>query len=173
MILTFDTFLLEWIQEVLQNETLDILFPFITMLGNKGMLWIMIALFLFCFKQYRKLALTMILSLILGLLLGNLILKPLVGRIRPFQANRFFNLLIPPPKDFSFPSGHTLSSFAAASVLLTEEKRMGIPAMIVAGLIAFSRLYLYVHYPSDVIAGIILGVLCGFAAKKIMKFFKS
>ncbi len=171
MMLALDHLILDWIQEVFRSDFLDALMPLITALGNKGILWIVITLVLFCFKKYRKTALTLTIALVLSLIIGNFILKPLVGRIRPFEANGFTNLLIPSPKDFSFPSGHALSSFAAASVLLMENKRLGIPAMILASLIAFSRLYLYVHYPSDVLAGILLGILCGFLSKKALKFF--
>lgn len=171
MILAIDFFLLDWIQQVVRNEILDMIFPLITALGNKGILWIITAMILFCFKKYRKTALTIAIALVLSLMIGNLLLKPLIGRIRPFQANGFSALLIPAPRDFSFPSGHTMSSFAAASVLLTEQKWLGIPAVLLASLIAFSRLYLYVHYPSDVLVGIALGISCGFLAKKTLKFF--
>ena len=94
-----------------------------------------------------------------------MILKPAVGRIRPYDFQESLgvtiNLLIDKQHDFSFPSGHTIASFEACTVLLLANKKMGIPAAILAVLIAFSRMYLYVHYPTDVIASVILGTLFG------------
>ena len=101
----------------------------------------------------------MAISLILCLLIGNLTLKPLVARIRPCDVNTQVHLLIPRPHDFSFPSGHTMSSFASATVILHEHKKIsGILSMVIAFFISFSRLYLYVHYPSDVLAGALIGL---------------
>lgn len=94
--------------------------------------------------------------------IGNLILKNLVARSRPFFFNTAVDLLISVPTDYSFPSGHTMSSFTAAVILYHADKRLGIPALILAFLIAFSRLYLYVHFPSDVIAGALIGIAIGF-----------
>ena len=100
-----------------------------------------------------------------------MILKPLIARLRPFTVNTAIELLIPPPSDFSFPSGHTFASFASATAILKNNRRLGIPAIILAVLIAFSRLYLYVHYPTDVFFGLLLGILAGlignFAAGKL------
>lgn len=101
----------------------------------------------------------------IGALLCNVTLKPLVARLRPFEiADTMRQLLIDPPSDFSFPSGHTTSSFAAATALAAARARGGLAAMILAAVIAFSRLYLYVHYPTDVIAGALIGAFSGLAA---------
>ena len=99
----------------------------------------------------------MLLALGVATLIGSAVLKPLIGRIRPFEANGFKNLLISAPKDYSFPSGHTAASFAAALVLFHRSRKLGAAAWITALLIAFSRLYLYVHYPTDVLAGCLSG----------------
>ena len=105
-------------------------------------------------------------ALILGLIVCNMILKPWVARIRPYdlqeQLGNIIPLLIERQHDFSFPSGHTIASFEAATVLMLHNKKLGIPALILACLIAFSRLYLYVHYPTDVITSVILGTAFGF-----------
>lgn len=103
-------------------------------------------------------------ALVLGLILGNGVLKNLFQRVRPYDLeNALVQVpLIAKPGDWSFPSGHTLASFEAATVLMIRDKRFGIPALILACLIAFSRLYLYVHFPSDVLAGAILGIFFGF-----------
>ena len=108
-------------------------------------------------------------ALIINVAIVNLIIKPLVGRIRPYDVIDGLICMIGPQKDPSFPSGHTSSSFAAAfAVFLKGPKKIGIPALAVAALIGFSRLYVGVHYPTDVLAGIVIGLLCGFLAVFIM-----
>jgi undecaprenyl-diphosphatase len=87
--------------------------------------------------------------------------KPLIGRVRPCDVNTAVQLLIARPADFSFPSGHSASSFAAVFALYFRGARLWKPALALAVLIAFSRLYLYVHYPSDVLAGILIGAAIG------------
>jgi undecaprenyl-diphosphatase len=116
-------------------------------------------------KKYRKLGFGMAIAMALGLVVCNMILKPTVGRIRPYDFQETLgitiNLLIEKQHDFSFPSGHTIASFEACTVLMLGSRKLGIPATLLAILIAFSRLYLYVHYPTDVIASVILGTLFG------------
>lgn len=162
----FDLPILDWIAENLYCDFLDTLMPVITLLGDAGIFWIAVAVVLLFIPKYRKIGLGMGAALIIGLLVCNVTLKPLIARPRPYdyQLEHFgksIQLLIATPHDFSFPSGHTLASFEAATVLLLENRKMGIPAMILACLIAFSRMYLYVHYPTDVIASVILGTIFG------------
>ena len=114
----------------------------------------------------RKLGLVVTAALVLEAIPCNLILKPLVARARPFTVNPAVELLITKPTDFSFPSGHTSASFAVVSALFFRKERLWIPAGILAALIAFSRLYLYVHYPTDVLAGALVGILAGWIAVK-------
>ena len=159
----FDLPILDWIAANLWCPFLDAVMPVITLLGDAGIFWIAIAVALLFFPKTRKVGLGMGAALILGLLVCNVTLKPLVARIRPYdyQLEHFgvtIKLLIEAQHDFSFPSGHTIASFEAATVLLIHSKKAGIPAMVLACLIAFSRLYLYVHYPTDVIASVILGI---------------
>lgn len=165
----FDNTVLEFIRIHMSSGFLDFIMPLITKLGTGGMIWIVVALAFLKSKQYRTDGLILIGSLLLCVLLGNIILKPLIGRIRPCDINTAIPLLIARPTDFSFPSGHTLSSFAAASVIFHANTGMGIAAIVLASLIAFSRLYLYVHYPSDILAGMILGIFIGAA---VIWFFK-
>ena len=165
----FDLPILDWIAEHLRCGFWDTLMPAVTHLGDAGILWILLAVLFLCLPKYRKAGLTMAVSLLLGLLICNVTLKPLVARIRPFDYvltcfGREIPLLIAKPTDFSFPSGHTNASFAAATALLLQNRRLGIPAMILAALIAFSRLYLYVHYPTDVLASVLLGTATAFLA---------
>lgn len=158
--------LLDFISTRFAHPVLDAVLPVLTSLCNHGELWIAMALVLLCFARTRRMGAAVLLAMALGFLTGNLILKPLVARIRPYEL-RSVALLIPPLHDSSFPSGHTLASFEASGVLMFMDKRFGVPALIVACIIAFSRLYLYVHYPTDVAAGIVIGVCFAFVAVRL------
>lgn len=170
----FDLAVLEWIREHLQCSFMDTLMPAITVLGNAGIFWIILAVVLLCTKKYRKTGAAMGVALVIGLLVCNVTMKPLIGRIRPYDYQSIYYgkiipLLIEAPKDFSFPSGHTLASFEGAVVLVQYDRKLGIPALILASLIAFSRLYLYVHYPSDVLAAVVMGILIAILAKYLLE----
>ena len=159
LIQNIDNAVLEYIRTHMSSGILDQTMPFITRLGSGALIWIVVALVFLVSKKYRKDGLILISSLLLCGLIGNIILKPWIARIRPFDVNTAIQLLIAKPTDFSFPSGHTMTSFASATVIFHTNRSMGIAAFVLAALIAFSRLYLYVHYPSDIIAGILIGVL--------------
>lgn len=154
---TTDFAILDWIQAHVRNPILDYLVPKITMLGNAGVLWIVLTLLCLAVRRWRRCGITMATALLAGLLIGNLTLKLLVARERPCWIAPPELMLIAVPKDFSFPSCHTLSSFAASVSLLHYSKRAGIPAVCLASLIALTRLYLYVHFPTDVLVGWFLG----------------
>ena len=166
----FELRILDFIRERLACPCLDALMPVITSLANGGIIWIITAVVLLIFKKTRKTGFSVALALLCGFIIGNLLLKNLVGRIRPYDLNEGVELLIARLSDYSFPSGHTLASFESATVLMIRDKRLGIPALILAIIIAFSRLYLYVHYPTDVLAGIILGIFIGVFACKAVDF---
>lgn len=158
----FDLPILDWIAANLWCPVLDAVMPVITLLGDAGIFWIALAAIFLFIPKYRKTGLSMGVALVMGLVICNMILKPAVGRIRPYDYQwEFFQktipLLIERQHDFAFPSGHTIASFEGAVAILIRNKKLGVPAMILAVLIAFSRLYLYVHYPTDVIASVILG----------------
>ena len=164
---SFDLPILDWIQAHLQSGFLDAVMPIVTLFGEGGIFWIAWAVLLLIFPKTRKTGLAMGIALLMGVLVCNVTLKPLVQRPRPydFQQTEFgvyIKLLIDAQHDYSFPSGHTIASFEAAVALLLNDKRMGIPAMVIAVLVTFSRLYLYVHYPTDVIFSIIVGTLFAF-----------
>jgi len=155
----FEIGILDFIADKLGCAFLDFLMPIITLFGDGGIFWIACAVIMLFFKSTRKTALTMGMALLMGLLVCNVTLKPLVGRIRPYDVNTDVVLLIERLSDYSFPSGHTVASFeAAVTLMICERRRFGYPALVLALLIAFSRLYLYVHYPTDVIAGICIGI---------------
>jgi len=146
--------------------------PWITWLGNSGFIWIAIGIYFVLQKKYRTIGMSILISLVLCGLIGNLWLKPMIGRLRPSDVNLEAILLIARPMDYSFPSGHTLASFAAATAIFLNNRRFGLWAYILATLIAFSRLYLYVHYPTDILAGIILGLGIGFTAIFLHNMFQ-
>lgn len=143
----------------LHNPILDAIMVAITTLGDAGIIWIGIAVILLFMKKTRKCGLLMLVSLVLGLILGNGILKNLIARERPCWIDTNIKLLIPNPHDFSFPSGHTLASFEAAVMIYLHNKKWGKISFVLATLIAFSRMYLFVHFPTDILCGAILGTL--------------
>ena len=159
--LSFEFAILDWIQANLRNPILDLLMPALTTLGNSGLVWIILAGVLMFMPKYRKAGAAVMAGLVLEVICCNLVLKPLVARVRPCDVNTAVQLLIARPGDFSFPSGHTGASFAATAALYCSRSWIWIPSLMLAVLIAFSRLYLYVHYPTDVLAGMLLGVMAG------------
>lgn len=164
--------ILDALQKI-HTPVLDTIMTFITSLGNSGIIWILAGVILLCIPKYRRGGVLVLLALILNLILGNLILKNLVARQRPCWINETVQLLIAVPRDYSFPSGHTMSGFAAATAIWLTDKKLGIPAFILAALIGFSRLYLYVHFPTDVLGGAVLGIMVAFAAKWLLGMGKT
>ncbi|WP_234124131.1 phosphatase PAP2 family protein [Clostridium hydrogenum] len=156
----FDNYILLNIKKHIENKYLDRLMPLITYMGNLGIIWIAMALILILNKPYRSIGNIVIITLIISTIVGEGIVKHIVKRMRPCNIHNELNLLITKPISYSFPSGHTLSSFAVAEVLSRYFGQYKILFIAIALLIAISRLYLYVHYPTDVIAGIVIGILC-------------
>ncbi len=165
-----DIDILIFIQEHLRVEALNGVFKFITTLGDSGIFWVVLSLILIIPKKTRIIGITSILAILIGALFTNVILKNAVGRIRPYETYEQIILLAKRAVDYSFPSGHSCASFASATALmLMLKKRYAIPFLILAILIAYSRLYLGVHYPSDVIFGILIGVGAAYGAVCISK----
>ena len=165
--------ILLWVQENLRFDWLTPIVKFITTLGNAGILWIILSALFLILPKTRKVGIMTSLSLILDLLSVNILIKRIVARTRPYEVIEGLTSLIGPQSDFSFPSGHTAASFAFATViLLTMPKKFSIPTLILAFLIALSRIYLGVHYPTDILGGIVIGVLCGISAVITVKFIE-
>lgn len=165
--------ILHWF-ESLHNPVLDPVMYFFTLLGEVGIFWILLALAALTVlpRKYRKVGLTMVFALILSLVMCNGVMKNLFARIRPFHADPSFENLYQifhGITDWSFPSGHTSASFAAALGIFMWYKKEGAWTLVIASLIAFSRLYLTVHYPSDVLASLLLGSLYGIAAYYLVR----
>ena len=165
----FELSILDWIQEHLRCGFLDAVLVPITHLCDHGEIWILLAAMLLLWRKRRKSGLTLAGALTIDFVLCNLILKPLFGRIRPFTVQTGVELLIRPPLDASFPSGHTAASFAAVFALLAVKDPLWKPALVLASVIAFSRLYLYVHWPSDVLGGILVGALAGWLSGRLVR----
>lgn len=160
------------IQDLMKCDFFDIFFSYVTRLGDNGIFWILLTIIFLCFGKTRKIGITMGVSLILGLVLCNLTLKPLIARTRPYMEDPSLMLIIPAESDFSFPSGHTVCSVECAVAIYINDKKMGLAAIILAIIIAFSRMYLMVHYPSDVAVGVLLGIIIGYMGNMISnKFF--
>ena len=159
----FELSILWWIREHLTNPFLDTVMPYISSLARHGEFWILVALILVCFKKTRKAGVAMGIAMAAGYLIGNMGMKNLFARTRPYDVTEV-QLLVAKLHDFSFPSGHTLVSFEAATALWFYHRKWGVAAFVLAALIGLSRLYLFVHYPTDVMAGAVLGIGIGLAA---------
>lgn len=168
MITKLDFAILNFIQNNISNKFADCFMRIFTHLGDYGALWIVIAVTMLMFKKTRKAGICIAVSLAADAIIGSVILKNIFARIRPFVVENF-PILINAPSGYSFPSGHTSSSFAAATALSLHYKKYTGLFYSVAFLIGFSRVYLYVHYPSDVAAGAILGVVVAIICHRILE----
>lgn len=167
--MVFELQFLDWLQ-TLQTTILNEIMKAVTHLGDAGALWIILAAVLLAFPKTRKSGAIVAAALIVDLVLCNGILKNIFARTRPFDVKEGISLLITAPKDFSFPSGHTAASFTAVAALyFAGEKKLWKISCAVAVLIAFSRMYLYVHYPTDILGGIIVGIVSGLVGAYIIK----
>lgn len=163
------------IQNNIRTPFLTSFFSFITHLGDAGIIWIVLCLILLIFRSTRDMGMRASLSLLAAFLINNLLLKNIFDRTRPFYVIESLSALIKYPSDASFPSGHSAAAFAVASALIFAgaPKRISIPAAVLAVLVAFSRLYFGVHYPSDVICGAATGTLCAAATVFALKRIKA
>ncbi len=164
---TLDWNILYWIQDHIRSPFMDTIMPKITHLGDMGLIWILIAFFLLASKKYRVQGFIMLFAIGIGILCGNIVLKNLIQRSRPCWIDPSIKMLIPIPTDYSFPSGHTLASVIGATCLTMTNKKFGFFAIPLAILIAFSRLYLFVHFPSDILASVILGIVIAISTFKL------
>ena len=161
--------ILDWFQ-TLHTPILDKIMTSITKLGDAGIFWIILTLLFLIIPKMRKTGIIMAADV----LLCNIVLKNLVARTRPYDVNTGVHLLVAKLHDYSFPSGHTAASFASVTALyLAGERKLWKPALVLACLIAVSRLYLYVHYPTDVLGGMVFGILAGFAGYWIVKLLEA
>ncbi len=155
----WDLEVLHFITEHMRIDLLSPVMKFITSLGDAGAVWIALAVLFLILRRTRRTGFAMALALVICLLVTNLTIKPLAARIRPYDLDRTIMLLIAPPSDYSFPSGHAAASFSCAfAMVFAGSKKSGIAALCLACVIGFSRLYVGVHYPTDVMGGILIGL---------------
>ena len=155
--MNMDWNILHWIHDTMTCPALDFLMPKITTLGSGGAIWLAAAGGLLCTKKYRKQGILLLGGLAVGVLVGNVFLKNVIARSRPCWLDQSVEMLVKVPTDYSFPSGYTLSSVIGATILTQTDRRFGWAAIPLDALIAFSRLYLYVHFPSDILGGCVAG----------------
>lgn len=160
--------ILLFIQEYVRNTICDIFFKTITHLGDAGIFWIVLTIVLLCFRQTRKAGIYSVCGLLASLVVNNLILKNLVGRIRPYELVEGLQCIVAPAIDASFPSGHTGASFASAVSMYRQlPRRFAVILIVLASLIALSRLYVGIHYPTDVLGGLVTGIGIGLLANVV------
>lgn len=153
----------------IHQDWLTPIMKFFTTIGEHGLVWIVIAIVLACIPRTRKCGLTMMIAMAVTYLVGNLFLKNIIARPRPCAVDTSVTLKIPFPSEYSFPSGHSSNGFAGAVTIFCYYRRAGILSLIMAALIAFSRLYFFVHYPTDILGGIVLGTLDALLAVYLVK----
>lgn len=167
-IFSTDADILLYVQEHIRCSVLDKVFPAITHLGDAGIFWILLSLVLLIFKKTRKAGAFSLGALIGSVVLNNMILKVVINRTRPYELIEGLRLIGKAATDASFPSGHTAASFASAVAMFPNlKKRYGVPLLILALLISLSRVYIGIHYPSDIVGGFVSGLFLGIMANVI------
>lgn len=159
----FDFEILFFIKDHVRNSFLDVIVPFYTNLGDDGIIWIAVGLIMLIPKKTRKCGIMVLAALIVMLVVNNIIIKNLIARPRPCATYPELVELVHIPTSYSFPSGHTVSAMAVSFTIITQHKKLGIVAVIMAFLMGLSRLYVGVHFPTDVYGGIIVGAAIAFA----------
>lgn len=164
----FEIKILDAIRNGISCKPLDVFFSVYTKFGGVAFM-ILLSLVLIIIKKTRKLGICAGLAMLMGIFVGNFIIKKAVGRIRPYEFNKAAKLIVGKERDLSFPSGHAMACFALATSVFLKHKKAGVICYVAAVLMAFSRIYLYLHYPSDVLVGVILGIISAFAANFIVE----
>lgn len=168
-LLQLDGNILLWIQQHIRKEILNPAVIFITNLGNSGWFWLVLSAIFVFLAKYRKIGLTALIAMLIGFIITNLCVKNMVHRIRPYEIVEGLEFIGVRPSDFSFPSGHSTCSMAASVVMYKKfSGAVGIFLLALGIFICLSRLYVGVHYPTDVAAGMIIGTMAAAAALWIM-----
>lgn len=171
-ILNIDFGILDFLQN-LHNDVLDFIMKCFTYAGDKGYVWIALSIILICIPKTRKIGIYLAITLVVEYIFNDLILKHIVKRNRPFLSRTDIDTVIKHPGGYSFPSGHSSASFSSATAIFLHNKKKGILAYILAALIAFSRLYFFVHYPTDVLCGCLVGILVAFVVNRVGRIIET
>lgn len=166
-----DENILLFIQENIRNPVLTKIFVPLTVFGNAGIFLIILGIVLSLIKKTRRLGVGILTALLINFIINDLFIKNIIRRVRPFNSVAGLNVLIKPPKSFSFPSGHTSSFFACTTVIFNSSKKYGTIFLLMSFMMGFSRMYVGVHYPSDVLAGMIIGIISGISTICIYRLF--
>ncbi|MGN0465803.1 MAG: phosphatase PAP2 family protein [Lachnospiraceae bacterium] len=170
--MAFEFTILDFIQQHLRSDWMDKMMVAITHLGDAGIIWIILTLVLLLIPKMRKVGIVLAVALVFDLILCNCIVKPFIARIRPYDINTAVELLIGRQVDYSFPSGHTAAGITCTVALYAMRRKwLWKIALFLSILIAFSRMYLYVHFPTDIIGGVVIGVVCGILGYVMTKKF--
>ncbi len=156
--------ILDWIQNNMRSPWLDTLVANFSELANIGAPWILLALVLIMYKPTRRTGCFLAAAMLLEFVVVDMGMKPLFDRPRPCDVNTAIDMLVQRPNSASFPSGHSAQAFVVSSALYYCHSKLFVPVLVVSVLMALSRLYLYVHFPTDVMIGMLVGWLCGFVA---------
>lgn len=167
----FELNILDMIQNV-ANPLFDLIAKILSVISANGEIFILLSLLMIFYKPTRRVGLVCLTALVFDAIVLNGIIKPLVARIRPYDLNKAVQIIVQAPHDYSFPSGHTGVAFAFAAAVGLLGKKAHRAAIIFACVMGLSRLYLYVHYPTDVLAGAVVGTLCGMAAVALWNKWK-
>lgn len=160
--MAFEFEILNFIQQHLRSEPMDKIMVTITHLGDAGIIWIILTFVLLLIPKTRKVGFVLVLALVFDVILCNFMIKPFIARTRPYDMNTAIKLLISRQVDYSFPSGHTAAGITCTVALyLMRQKWIWKMTLFLSLLIGFSRMYLYVHFPTDIIGGIMIGIVCG------------
>lgn len=161
---------LKYVIDNFHSDIMTLIMRLITTLGNYGFIWIFINLLLMLRGKTRKAGITMAVSLISVFVVVNIVIKPLISRARPFEMSDDIlnNILISLPTDYSFPSGHTAAAFASATAVFCCNRKYGVILLIAAFIMGVSRIYFVVHFPTDVIGGLCIGVIVGVLSYKFL-----
>ena len=157
--------------EGIRNDVLTFIMKFFTYMGDKGILWISLCILLIAIPKTRKIGIYAAAALAFQFILGEGLLKHLICRDRPFAFDDSINTIITRPTTYSFPSGHTSSSMAVSFSVFFQNKKLGAPLVLIAFMIAFSRLYFMVHFPTDIIGGFVLGLSAAIAVFFILNYY--
>ena len=150
--------ILFWIQNFIRNDVFDVIIHFYTYLGEDVIIWIVLGLILLIPKKYRKTGIMVLGALVVMLVVNNIVLKNLIARPRPCWTYPEMVQLVHNPSSYSFPSGHTTSAFAVAFTVFSQHKRLGKLIIVMASVMAFTRLYVFVHFPTDIYGGILVAM---------------
>ena len=165
---TMELAILDWIQTNLRCGILDVLLPALSWTASNGEIWILLAIILICIRKQRKHGFSVACGLVFDLMTVNILLKPLIGRIRPCAVNTAVDMLVKAPTSGAFPSGHPAAAFAVVFALKASGSPLWKPVLPLAVLMSFSRLYLYVHWPTDILGGIVVGAVAGWLGAKVI-----